>query len=87
MKGSWIKYALWEENIKEIQRARSIFERCLEVDYKVISTWLKYVDMEMRNKYVNHARNIWERAVTLMPRVDQFWYKYAYMEEVLGNYS
>jgi crooked neck len=33
--GQWIAYALWEEKIKEIQRARSIFERCLEVDYKV----------------------------------------------------
>ena len=70
MRGNWIKYALWEENIKEIQRCRSIFERCLEVDYKCVSTWLKYVDMEMRNKFVNHARNLWERCVTLLPRVD-----------------
>ena len=77
---------MWEENIKEYQRARSVFERCLEVDYKNISTWLKYVDMEMRNKFVNHARNLWERATNFMPRVDQFWYKYSYMEELLGNY-
>lgn len=47
-----------------------MFERCLEVDYKHVSTWLKYVDMEMRNKFPNHARNIWERAVTYLPRVD-----------------
>jgi crooked neck len=84
--GTWIKYAQWEEGLEEFRRARSVFERALDIDYKNISLWLKYVEMEMRNKFPNHARNIWERATKLLPRVDQFWFKYIYMEEMLGNY-
>ena len=84
--GHWIKYALWEEQLQEYQRSRSVYERALEVDYKNVSVWLKYVEMEMKNKFINHARNVWERAVTYMPRIDQFWYKYSYMEEMVGQY-
>lgn len=84
---AWVKYAAFEEGLRNFQRARSIFERALVVDYKSTTLWLKYSEMEMRNKFINFARNIWERAVTLLPRVDQLWYKYAYMEEMLGNYN
>ncbi|NWZ64636.1 CRNL1 protein, partial [Acrocephalus arundinaceus] len=82
---NWIKYAQWEESLKEIQRARSIYERALDVDYRNVTLWLKYAEMEMKNRQVNHARNIWDRAITTLPRVNQFWYKYTYMEEMLGN--
>ncbi|KAE8601163.1 hypothetical protein XENTR_v10013561 [Xenopus tropicalis] len=82
---NWIKYAQWEESLKEIQRARSIYERALDVDYRNITLWLKYAEMEMKSRQVNHARNIWDRAITTLPRVNQFWYKYTYMEEMLGN--
>ncbi|EPY73300.1 hypothetical protein CB1_016594007 [Camelus ferus] len=68
-----------------ISRARSIYERALDVDYRNITLWLKYAEMEMKNRQVNHARNIWDRAITTLPRVNQFWYKYTYMEEMLGN--
>lgn len=83
--GTWFKYAGWEESQRDFERARSVYERALDVDYRNQSMWLKYAEMEMRNKHINHARNVWDRAVTLMPRVDQFWYKYSYMEEMLGN--
>ncbi|CAJ1077698.1 hypothetical protein INR49_018007 [Xyrichtys novacula] len=82
---NWIKYAQWEESLKEIQRARSIYERALDVDHRNITLWLKYAEMEMKNRQVNHARNIWDRAITILPRVNQFWYKYTYMEEMVGN--
>ncbi|XP_060773996.1 crooked neck-like protein 1 isoform X2 [Neoarius graeffei] len=82
---NWIKYAQWEESLKEIQRARSIYERALDVDHRNITLWLKYAEMEMKSRQVNHARNIWDRAITILPRVNQFWYKYSYMEEMLGN--
>ncbi|KAH3765642.1 CGI-201 protein, short form [Pelomyxa schiedti] len=84
---NWIKYAQWEETQGEFERARSVFERALDEDYRNVTLWLKYAEMEMRNKNVNRARNIWDRAVTLLPRVSQFWYKYTYMEDVLGNYA
>lgn len=82
---NWIKYAQWEESLKEVQRARSIYERALDVDHRNIALWLKYAEMEMKNRQVNHSRNIWDRAITILPRVNQFWYKYTYMEEMLGN--
>lgn len=81
----WVKYAQWEESQKDFARARSVWERALEVDYRNHTLWLKYAEVEMRNKFVNHARNVWDRAVTLLPRVDQLWYKYIHMEEMLGN--
>ncbi|KAK7151229.1 hypothetical protein R3I93_012234 [Phoxinus phoxinus] len=82
---NWIKYAQWEESLQEVQRARSIYERALDVDHRNITLWLKYAEMEMKNRQVNHSRNIWDRAITILPRVNQFWYKYTYMEEMLGN--
>ncbi|XP_060604882.1 crooked neck-like protein 1 [Ruditapes philippinarum] len=85
MMTNWIKYAAWEESQKEIQRARSVHERALDVDHRNITVWLKYAEMEMRCRQINHARNIWDRAVTVLPRANQFWYKYTYMEEMLGN--
>nr|CAB3233887.1 crooked neck-like protein 1 [Phallusia mammillata] len=82
---NWIKYAAFEDSMKEIQRARSVYERGIDVAHRCIPLWLKYAEMEMRNKQINHARNIWDRAVTILPRANQFWYKYAYMEEMVGN--
>eukprot|EP01098_Paradermamoeba_levis_P009253 TRINITY_DN3838_c0_g1_i2.p1 TRINITY_DN3838_c0_g1~~TRINITY_DN3838_c0_g1_i2.p1 ORF type:complete len:553 (+),score=91.11 TRINITY_DN3838_c0_g1_i2:138-1796(+) len=83
----YIKYAKWEESQGDLERARSIFERAIDVNYRNVTIWLNYVEMEMRWKNVNSARNIWDRAVTLLPRVDQLWYKYAFMEETLGNFA
>ena len=71
--------------ISSFYRARSIYERALDVDHRNIALWLKYTELEMRNRAVNHARNLWDRAVTILPRANQFWYKYTYMEEMLGN--
>lgn len=81
----WLKYAAWEEDQKEYDRARSIFERVLEIDSRNPALWTRYVEMEMRLQNVNLARNLWDRMCHLLPRVDQFWYKYAYMEEMLNN--
>lgn len=57
-------------------RARSIYERALDVDHRNITLWLKYAEMEMKSRQVNHARNIWDRAITILPRVNQFWYEW-----------
>ncbi|KAG2422724.1 hypothetical protein HXX76_015811 [Chlamydomonas incerta] len=83
--GVWVKYATWEEQQKDFRRARSVWERCLAIEYRNVSMWLKYAEMEMRHRFVNHARNVWDRAVSLLPRIDQLWYKYIHMEEMLGN--
>lgn len=83
--GNWVKYARLEEEHQELERARSIFERALEVDTRSGELWLRYAEMEMRNECINHARNILDRAVQLLPRVDFLWYKYVYMEELVRD--
>lgn len=45
---NWVKYAKWEESVGEMQRARSVFERSLDVDHRSITLWLQYAEMEMR---------------------------------------
>ncbi|KAJ3190170.1 Crooked neck-like protein 1 [Gaertneriomyces sp. JEL0708] len=82
---NYMKYAKWEESLGEMDRARSIYERALDVDHTSQLLWLRYAEMEMKHKNINRARNIFDRAVTILPRVDAFWYKYVYLEELLDN--
>jgi crooked neck len=83
--GNWVKYARFEEDNKEYERARSVFERALEVDHRSAELWLRYAEFEMRNEFINHARNVLDRAVQILPRVDFLWFKYVYMEEMVGD--
>ncbi|KAK5132906.1 NineTeen Complex (NTC) component [Meristemomyces frigidus] len=85
--GNWMRYAVWELEQKEYRRARSVFERALDVDPTYVQLWVRYVESEMKERNINHARNLLDRAVTVLPRVDKIWYKYVYMEEMLGNIS
>ena len=82
---NWMRYAQWELEQKEFRRARSVFERALDVDSTSVVLWIRYVEAEMKTRNINHARNLLDRAVTILPRVDKLWYKYVYMEETLGN--
>ncbi|KAI9734903.1 MAG: NineTeen Complex (NTC) component [Cirrosporium novae-zelandiae] len=82
---NWMRYAQWELDQKEYKRARSIFERALDVDSTSIVLWIRYIESEMKTRNINHARNLLDRAVTILPRIDKLWYKYVYMEETLGN--
>ena len=51
----WVKYANWEARLGEFARARSIFERALQVAHTDRSLWLKYAEMEMEAKFINRA--------------------------------
>ena len=82
---NWTRYAAFELEQKEYKRARSIFERALDVDSTSVQLWLRYIDSELKSKNINHGRNLLDRAVTILPRVDKLWYKYVFMEETLGN--
>ncbi|EEQ90380.1 NineTeen Complex (NTC) component [Blastomyces dermatitidis] len=82
---NWMRYAQWELEQKEFRRARSVFERALDVDPTAVVLWIRYIEAEMKTRNINHARNLLDRAVTILPRVDKLWYKYVYMEEMLGN--
>ena len=81
----WLQYASWEASQNEFARARSVFERALDVDPRSVPLWLTYTETELKSRNVQHARNLFDRAVTLLPRVDQLWYKYVYLEELLQN--
>ena len=82
---NWMQYAQWELEQKEYRRARSVFERALDVDATSIILWIRYIEAEMKERNINHARNLLDRAVTVLPRNDKLWYKYVHMEETLGN--
>ena len=82
---NWLRYAQWELDQREFRRARSVFERALDVEPTAVALWLRYIEAELKTRNVNHARNLLDRAVTIIPRVDKLWYKYVYMEEMLGN--
>ena len=82
---TWLRYAKWEDGQGEIVRARSVYERALEVDFKHVATWVRYAEMETRAKFVNRARNVLDRAVGLLPRVDALWLRAVYLEEMLGD--
>ncbi|KAK8167091.1 putative cell cycle control protein [Phyllosticta citrichinensis] len=82
---NWMRYAQWELEQKEYRRARSIFERALDVDSTRVQLWVRYIDAEIKNRNINHARNLLDRAVTILPRIDKLWFKYVYMEEMIGN--
>ncbi|PHH53087.1 Pre-mRNA-splicing factor clf1 [Ceratocystis fimbriata CBS 114723] len=82
---NWLRYAAWEMEQKEYARARSIFERAMDVHPNDVQLFVRYIEAEMKTRNINHARNLLDRAVTRLPRVDKLWYKYVYMEEMLGN--
>lgn len=82
---NWTRYAQWELEQKEFARARSVFERALDVHPNSVQLWIRYIEAEMKSRNINHSRNLLDRAVTRLPRVDKLWYKYVYMEEMLGN--
>ncbi|PLW18900.1 hypothetical protein PCASD_22035 [Puccinia coronata f. sp. avenae] len=82
---AWTKYATWEASQNEFPRARSVFERALDVAPTAEKLWLTYCEMELKARNIQHARNLFDRAVTLLPRINQIWYKYVYLEELLGN--
>ncbi|CUM66181.1 uncharacterized protein PRCAT00003839001 [Priceomyces carsonii] len=85
--GQWLRYAKWElNNNHDFQRARSIFERALEVNVEHVPFWVQYIQAELQNRNINHARNLLDRAVTILPRVDKLWFLYVQTEEMLKSY-
>lgn len=85
--GQWLRYAKWEvQHNHDFPRARSIFERALEVNVQHIPFWTHYIQLELTHKNITHARNLLDRAVTTLPRVEKLWFLYVQTEETLKNY-
>ncbi|KAL6450711.1 CLF1 Pre-mRNA-splicing factor CLF1 [Candida maltosa Xu316] len=86
--GQWLRYARWEvENNHDFPRARSIFERALDVNIQHIPFWVQYIELELSHKNINHARNLLERAIKTLPKVSKLWFLYVLTEEMLKNYQ
>lgn len=86
--GQWLRYARWEiDHNHDFARARSIFERALQVSVQHIPFWTHYIKFELSHKNVNHGRNLLDRAVTILPRVDKLWFLYVQTEETLNNFD
>uniref|UniRef100_A0A0E0AAB8 Pre-mRNA-splicing factor Syf1-like N-terminal HAT-repeats domain-containing protein n=1 Tax=Oryza glumipatula TaxID=40148 RepID=A0A0E0AAB8_9ORYZ len=81
--GAWVKYARWEERQGDFARARSVYERALDVAHRDHTLWR---GVDMPNAESAYEPNVCDRAVSLLPWVDQdqLWYKYIHMEQVLG---
>ena len=47
------RYAQWELEQKEFRRARSVFERALDVDSTSLVLWLRYIESEMKTRVSN----------------------------------
>ncbi|ELR11996.1 uncharacterized protein ACA1_152090 [Acanthamoeba castellanii str. Neff] len=39
---NWLKYAAWEDSQGEMERARNVYERALDVEYRNVTIWLKW---------------------------------------------
>lgn len=58
---AWMSYINFEIRCKELDRARYIYERFVNV-HPSTRNWIKYAKFEEKNGYVDSARSIFERA-------------------------
>lgn len=59
---AWNTYINFELRYKEIDRARRIYERLVEV-HPDVKNWIKFSRFEENHGFINYARQIYERAV------------------------
>uniref|UniRef100_A0A1I8EGT4 Pre-mRNA-splicing factor Syf1/CRNKL1-like C-terminal HAT-repeats domain-containing protein n=1 Tax=Wuchereria bancrofti TaxID=6293 RepID=A0A1I8EGT4_WUCBA len=86
---NWVKYAKWEENIGEMQRARSvnkqinharnIWDRAITILPRATQFWLKYSYMEELIGNIPGARQVFERWMDWEPP-EQAWQTYINFE-------
>ena len=69
----WVKYARWEESQKDFARARSVWERALDHNYRSPRCGSECGDGD-DNTGCQPARKRVGHGGDPPPRVDQFWY-------------
>ncbi|VDO41226.1 unnamed protein product, partial [Onchocerca flexuosa] len=60
---AWQTYVNFELRYKEIDRARTIWQRFLHVHGHDVKQWLRYAKFEERFGYIGNARAVYERAL------------------------
>ncbi|EDK98626.1 mCG119911 [Mus musculus] len=85
---NWIKYAQWEESLKELDRARSIYERALDVDYRKCpknKLFKGYIALELQLREFDRCRKLYEKFLEFGPENCTSWIKFAELETILGD--
>jgi crooked neck len=87
----WIFYALWEETeAKEIERARQIYDTCLNlIPHKTFTfskLWLLKAHFEVRQGELTKARKMLGRAIGMCPK-DKVFKGYIEMEQKLYEFE
>lgn len=57
----WLSYIKMEMRYKEVDRARHIYERFIQV-HPEVKNWIRYARFEEHNGFLANARNVFERA-------------------------
>eukprot|EP01086_Lenisia_limosa_P016182 TRINITY_DN5810_c0_g1_i1.p1 TRINITY_DN5810_c0_g1~~TRINITY_DN5810_c0_g1_i1.p1 ORF type:complete len:684 (+),score=200.69 TRINITY_DN5810_c0_g1_i1:29-2080(+) len=83
----WLRYGKFEADQGDYERARSVYNRALDLHPRVVTIWQAYAEFEESARMINHARNVWDRAVTLLPREDRLWHKAIFLEQSVGQYG
>lgn len=83
----FVKYATFEFNNYEIEKARSIYERAINKFYNIIELWNSYKNMELKLKNYKNTRNIYKRIVQLHPLNNQIYKEFLNFERKYGNFS
>ncbi|EYC42379.1 hypothetical protein Y032_0533g3052 [Ancylostoma ceylanicum] len=60
---AWQTYINFELRYKEVDRARSIYQRFLHVHGTNVNNWIKYARFEEKHGYVGNARAVFERGM------------------------
>ena len=58
---AWLSYIKMELRYKEVESARHIYERFVQV-HPDVKNWIRYARFEEQNGYLVNARNVYERA-------------------------
>ncbi|KHJ86205.1 HAT repeat protein [Oesophagostomum dentatum] len=60
---AWQTYINFELRYKEVDRARSIYQRFLHVHGTNVNNWIKYARFEEKHGYIGNARAVFERGM------------------------
>lgn len=58
---AWLSYIKMELRYKELERARIVYERFIQV-HPEVRNWIRYARFEEQNGYISNVRNVYERA-------------------------
>lgn len=59
---AWLSYIKMELRYKELDHARHIYERFVQI-HPEVKNWIRYARFEEQNGFISNSRNVYERAV------------------------